>query len=129
MSYPEHWFLILPTHFSHTSDFPHEGVNPNSFTSILTPVLVHRPPSRQSTSLAPSILVSNPTTTLSLAVRIKWLDFYDPVNESVEALEAAKRVIRPVMDYIREAKGNLSMIGHADSLEKTKAEAAALLGV
>jgi len=55
----------------------------------------------------------------------EFLTADDPVNESVEALEAANSLITPVMNYIREAKGILSMMGCADSSEKTKAEAAA----
>ena len=49
----------------------------------------------------------------------------DPVNESVEALEAANNLITPIMNYIRDAKGTLSLMGSADRSEKTKAEAAA----
>ena len=34
----------------------------------------------------------------------------DPINQSIEALEAANKLISPVMDYIRVVKGNLSMM-------------------
>jgi len=33
----------------------------------------------------------------------------DPITQSIEALEAANNLISPVMDYIREVKGNLLM--------------------
>ena len=36
----------------------------------------------------------------------------DPVTESVEALDHANKLITQIMDYIRKAKSNLSMIGH-----------------
>ena len=55
----------------------------------------------------------------------QFLTADDPVNESVEALEAANSLVTPIVDYVREVKGIESMMGCVDCSEKTKAAAAA----
>jgi len=52
----------------------------------------------------------------------QFLTADDPINKSVEALEAANNLVTPIVNYIREVKGIESMMmGRADSSEKVKA--------